>query len=449
MPRSFGRSLSLIASLGLLLVASNALSAPPAQHLRVTAPLANVRSDASTRGSVLFQAKRGDDLLLLDEVGDWYHVQSTAGWQGYMKKDLAERVPSTVSAAATPTAPAAPAVPAPVPTPSTEGGPAIDHRPLECILAESFPKLNASFAPQDVAKARVYFRAEGGIHWYYVEMTLEDGAYLGILPKPKVTTKKIDYYVEAVGKTLVSSRTQEYLPVVVPRSADCASKLMAAIAPVAKLFVGSTAAGAPAIPEGFEAAGIGLSSSASAGAAAAGHTSTGTSAGSTSAASSSHTVLYVAGGVVAAGGLALAVKGGSSSSPAPTVDLNGTWVGPYTSTGSTSAQGVNVTCTAHQTLTLHITQSGGGISGTGSGSGGTESCNTPGILSIPLTTFQGGSGSFTGTASNGQFSFGVSGSPLVFSGTYTSTTMNGSYHGTTTEQSITVDQSGSFTLTKQ
>src|SRR5579862_5854571 len=74
----------------ILLCAVDARSAPPEGRLRVTAAIANVRSDASTKGGVLFQAKRGDELLVLGEVGDWYHVQSMAGWQGYMKKDLAE-----------------------------------------------------------------------------------------------------------------------------------------------------------------------------------------------------------------------------------------------------------------------------------------------------------------------------------------------------------------------
>ena len=63
------------------------------------------------------------------------------------------------------------------------GGVAIDHKAVSCIVAEKFPKINACFSPNsNVARARVYFRAEGGTSWYYVEMKSDAPCMSGILP---------------------------------------------------------------------------------------------------------------------------------------------------------------------------------------------------------------------------------------------------------------------------
>jgi hypothetical protein len=184
--------------------------------------------------------KQGDELLLLGESGGWYHVQAVDGWQGYLRKDLAEiEAPKPAPGAAGPQVQQPPA--------QAATGPAIDHTALDCLLAEQFSRLDARFGP-DPARARVFFRADGAPHWYFVEMTSGPGGYEGTLPKPKATTKKIDYYVEAVDKAFVTSRTQEYGPVVVPHRMDCPSmKAMGLIAPAGKLVVGTAATGAPAI----------------------------------------------------------------------------------------------------------------------------------------------------------------------------------------------------------
>ena len=100
---------------------------------------------------------------------------------------------------------------------------AIDHKAVSCIVAEKFPKLNACFTPNsNVARARVYFRAEGGTSWYYVDMKSDAPCMSGILPKPRkeMIDKHVDYYVHATDKAFTEARTVEYDPLVVESEGD-------------------------------------------------------------------------------------------------------------------------------------------------------------------------------------------------------------------------------------
>src|SRR4029077_2338459 len=101
-------------------------------------------------------------------------------------------------------------------------GVTIDHTAVGCIVAEQFPKMTACFTPaSNLARARVYFRGSGGASWYFVDMKSEAPCYVGILPKPKKTLKKMDYYVEAVDKGFAEARTAEYAPDVVEDAGAC------------------------------------------------------------------------------------------------------------------------------------------------------------------------------------------------------------------------------------
>ena len=52
---------------------------------------------------------------------------------------------------------------------------AVDHRAVDCTVAESYPRLLASVRPAgSVGRARVYFRAEGHRDWYSVHTNLMD-----------------------------------------------------------------------------------------------------------------------------------------------------------------------------------------------------------------------------------------------------------------------------------
>jgi hypothetical protein len=380
---------------------------------------------------VLFQAKRGDELVLLDDSSEWYHVRNAAGAEGYMKKDLAE----PIAAPSPPSAPTAP--PAAAASPAGSSGPSIDHQAVGCLAAETFPRLNARFDPMDVAKPRVYFRAGGTVNWYYVEMSPEAGGYEGVLPKPKESTRKIDYYIEAFSHALVSARTQEYGPVVAKNKTECDGKMMAAVAAsVGKVAVGSTTAGAPSIPVGFEPSAIVV-----AGAAAAANASAAVASGG------SHTLLFVAGGVVVAGGVALAAKGGgSSSAPPAAADVTGTWTGPLSSQATVTGPGVSLVCTVSQNMTLQFAQVGAAISGSGTGTVAVGTCNLP--FTGTVTGFGGGGAqAFTGTASNGQINFATADGGTL-TGTYTATTMSLHYSWTQTSAGEVLSDTGTMALTK-
>jgi hypothetical protein len=147
------------------------------------------------------------------------------------------------------------------------GGVAIDHKAVDCIVAGKFPKMSACFAPvSNVARARVYFRAEGGTSWYYVEMKSDAPCLSGILPKPRkeLIDKHINYYVHVTDKTFTEGRTEEYDPLVVDSEGKCKDKLVAAALPKAAVQV------FPGLPAGFAAGGIGTAAAVGGGIAVAG-----------------------------------------------------------------------------------------------------------------------------------------------------------------------------------
>jgi hypothetical protein len=321
------------------------------QDVRVKAGAVNVRQKASAAAPVIFTAKAGDTFHLVSTEGDWLQIETTDGRRGYIFHTLVNVAPAQA------TAPAAP-VPAPAPSvvASANAGPTIDHKPLECILAEHYPKLDAGLSGTPVARARVYFRAGGTIHWYYVDMALEGDRYVGVLPKPRKETQKVDYYVDGLGADSTEGRTKDYSPEVVTDQKACEKRVMAAMTSVSKLFVGAEP-GAPPIPEGFDPAGI------AAGAATAG-------AATVAAASGSHTALLVAGGAVLVGGVALVAKGGSSPTPPPCVPAGFVFSIDYGITGNVSCstsnsvvQTYSITNNTCQTLTVQSLTLGIAFSG--------------------------------------------------------------------------------------
>lgn len=140
---------------------------------------------------------------------------------------------------------------------SHAAGPAIEHRAVSCIVAGAFPRLDACFVPAgDLSRARVHFRADGTEHWYFVDMAAAGGCRSVLLPKPLASTKAIDYYVSALGRTFDETRTNEYTPRVVPREGDCDRDLLVAGSAGSATVLLGAAAGAPAVPAGFSPEGI-------------------------------------------------------------------------------------------------------------------------------------------------------------------------------------------------
>jgi hypothetical protein len=188
-------------------------------------------------------------------------------------------------------------------------GPVVDHTGVQCVVAQKFPVLSARIDPADrLARARAYFRAEGKPHWYFVEMTPQDGVFKGTLPRPQKSTARIQYYIEALDTAAASTRTAEYTPLVVASAAECSrATAVAALTGARSVVTVGAPPGAPLVPAGFEssaivAAGAGAAVAATAVAAGAGGGGLGTAA-------------LVVGGVVVAGGAAAAVAlGGGDES---------------------------------------------------------------------------------------------------------------------------------------
>jgi hypothetical protein len=134
-------------------------------------------------------------------------------------------------------------------------GVTIDHKPVGCIVAGKYPKMNACFTPSGkLARARVYFRAEeGGTNWYYVEMKSDAPCFAGILPKPKknLIGKKVLYYVDAFDQQFTENRTPDNPADVVANERDCKKDI-----PVAPFVTNASVTVFPSLPAGFAAAGL-------------------------------------------------------------------------------------------------------------------------------------------------------------------------------------------------
>jgi len=174
-----------------------------------------------------------------------------------------------------------------LPVPLLAQGLNIDHKPVGCIVAEKYPKLNACFSPaSQLARARVYFRqADGPPNWYYVEMKSEAPCHAGVLPKPKkqLIGKKVLYYVNAFDQKFAENRTVDNEALVVKSESECKKDV-----PVAPFATSAPAAVFPAVPAGFAAAGVGTAT----------------------------VVAAVGGAAVVGGGVALATR--SNNNPPPT-----------------------------------------------------------------------------------------------------------------------------------
>ncbi len=307
--------------------------------------------------------------------------------------------------------------------------PVIDHQGVACVVAEKFALLSARFDPaESVARARVHFRAEGGPVWYYVEMKPQADGFQGTLPKPRKSTKKIQYYIEVVDKAFAESRTPEYAPDVVDSAAGCGmKKAMAGVASAASVVV-SGPAGAPLIPAGFASSGI-----VAAGAAA------GVAAGAAAGVSTAVIVASVVGGGAAVAGVAVAAGGKDNTTTTTTTttlppSVAGHWVG-------TAPDGIiitaNVECDAESDLSLDLTQTGTTLGGTWTAT--TRKLNPnppPGNSCTDAVGMVTGPVPISGTASSPNVAFMVgfsngdpARSPVMvnFMGTFTAARMGGTW----------------------
>jgi uncharacterized membrane protein YgcG len=175
----------------------------------------------------------------------------------------------------------------------------IEHAAVGCMVAERFPRFEARFDPAaDVSRARLHFRPAGGPHWYSVPMKAEGPVFAGVLPKPKRTLQKLEYYIEVTDKSFGSARTAEYDPDVASGLGACQDKPVAGALGSASVLIEGPA-GAPLVPVGFDPEGVVAVSS--------------STAASTGGGGLGKTALIL-GGVAAAGAGVAVAAGGSSSS---------------------------------------------------------------------------------------------------------------------------------------
>jgi hypothetical protein len=186
---------------------------------------------------------------------------------------------------------------------------AIEHQPVACATAERFPRLEARLSPaESVASARVVFQGQTA-DWYSVAMKPENGAFAGVLPKPKKDLKSFRYYIEVTDSSLGTRRTSEYAVTVVDSASACRGKTAAGALSTASVILQGPA-GVAAVPAGFASGGVVAGSAAGSSAGAAGAAATGGGGLSTGA-----IVGIVAGvGGAAAAGVVVASKGDEGSS---------------------------------------------------------------------------------------------------------------------------------------
>jgi polysaccharide biosynthesis/export protein len=101
--------------------------------------------------------------------------------------------------------------------------PRIDHQPVDCVVKDHFPQIDAVLDPtDDTAKLRVYFKSAKDPDYYYEDLVLLQGRYFGRLPKPKADAGPVTYYLEAVTSDGKLLRTLEITSQVVRRASECA-----------------------------------------------------------------------------------------------------------------------------------------------------------------------------------------------------------------------------------
>jgi hypothetical protein len=138
---------------------------------------------------------------------------------------------------------------------ASDGGMDVTHTPRPCLLAGHPARIEARIeAPSDAVRAWVRFRSEGGARFYFVEMSEDGDAWVGVLPSPAEGTSRISYYIDVAvdgSRSRVPASSAYVVDVVDIPCAEGALPVSAA----GPRAVG-VPRGAPRIPPGFEGVGI-------------------------------------------------------------------------------------------------------------------------------------------------------------------------------------------------
>jgi polysaccharide biosynthesis/export protein len=100
---------------------------------------------------------------------------------------------------------------------------AINHQPIDCFVRDRFPLMQLDVQPlMDVSSVRIYFRAEREDGFHYVPMTLNQGHFLGKLPRPREKAHTLTYYIEIYAADGTVRKTPEITADVVKSAESCA-----------------------------------------------------------------------------------------------------------------------------------------------------------------------------------------------------------------------------------
>jgi hypothetical protein len=249
----------------------------------------------------------------------------------------------------------------------------IAHDPLNCVVTDLAPTVDAKVAPPpQFEKGYVYFKASGTEDFYYTPMKGQAESLEGVLPRPLPETKAIDYKLRARDVAALTKETREYVPPVVPGSA-CKAKGTAVGPEGAGLTIGLTKEGQSPVPPGFNRKDIAfviLVSGATVTLAAAlgGAGGGGTAGGATVAKTGGGKGLLIAGGVVVAAGAAIAIannnKSSNTATPVPTATPTPTSTPTPTPTPSFAFVEADATWSGMGDVDVQILNAGGAAVGT-------------------------------------------------------------------------------------
>jgi polysaccharide export outer membrane protein len=101
-------------------------------------------------------------------------------------------------------------------------GLAINHQPVECFVKDRFAQLEVEIKPPlDVSQVRLFFRSAREEEFRYVPMTLNQGRFLGKLPRPREKASAVTYFIEITGADGTVRKTPEITAGVARSAEDC------------------------------------------------------------------------------------------------------------------------------------------------------------------------------------------------------------------------------------
>jgi hypothetical protein len=102
--------------------------------------------------------------------------------------------------------------------PAAADPPSVDHQPVPCTVPDQPFTVCATVTDDgEVARARVYFKAENAKFYSFVDMAFGGIEFCGTLPAPRQgRLKTVEYYVQAVDDTYETFRTSTHVIAVQP-----------------------------------------------------------------------------------------------------------------------------------------------------------------------------------------------------------------------------------------